>query len=382
MSAAVQRDQCADASAGRPWQSAHQDGGIQAPPRQAPIHKPGQREVSMTQYKSTWTLADIEQMKGQEESIRLEFKAGSLLDKPQSTWVSDLSREVSAFANTEGGEIILGMSEEKRGKNRVAGDPDGVPGSLTRDQLQRLIEGNVYPYLTGIRVHRIPLSSQPDRAVFVVAVPQGTTAYQANDGRYYGRSELEAKYLPDHEIRLRMARGKVAKASVSFRFVKVTIGESGESQLRNRHAATLEEFKTDFEGAVRNHPDVFLEILATRHEPIFDTIDVDFLVRNDGEMTIRDPAIEFSETSSEQPTRVTRYESPGVVIYPGDARLIPDSGRRFSCKRDAIISPGDHVIKWKVFLDNAPPSHGEFDLAVSLQERREEAYRCVAESGT
>src|SRR5688500_14888472 len=129
----------------------------------------------MPQHRSTWTLADVEQLKGQEESMRLEFKAGSLFEKPQSTWVADLSREVSAFANTEGGEIILGLTEEKRGKPRVAGDVDGVTGTLTREHLQRLIEGNVYPYLSGLRVHRMPMPVEPDRAVFVVVVPQGTT---------------------------------------------------------------------------------------------------------------------------------------------------------------------------------------------------------------
>jgi hypothetical protein len=37
--------------------------------------------------------------------------------------------------------IPLGLKEEKKGKGRVAGDPDGIPDSLSIDQLQRLIEG-------------------------------------------------------------------------------------------------------------------------------------------------------------------------------------------------------------------------------------------------
>ena len=44
---------------------------------------------------------------------------------------------------------------------------------------------------------------------------QGTTAYQAHDRKYYALSRMpECVALPDHEIRLRMFRGKAASAAV------------------------------------------------------------------------------------------------------------------------------------------------------------------------
>src|SRR5205809_28873 len=106
-----------------------------------------------------WTEAEIQQFRGQEESLRLEFKAGALFDKPESAWTADLSKEVSAFANTEGGLLVLGVREQKVGRIRVASEADGVPETITREQLQRKVEGNVFPYLSGIRVSRVPLSS-------------------------------------------------------------------------------------------------------------------------------------------------------------------------------------------------------------------------------
>src|SRR5713226_4181020 len=94
---------------------------------------------------TTWTEERIAQLKGQEESIRLEFKAGALFDKPHEEWLKDLSGEISGFANTEGGTLILGLKEEKVGKLRVAGDPDGIAETLSKEQLQRLIDGNLSP---------------------------------------------------------------------------------------------------------------------------------------------------------------------------------------------------------------------------------------------
>ena len=77
-------------------------------------------------------------------------------NEPESKWIAKISAEVSALANTEGGELFLGIDEDKRSKPRVATDIDGAPISLATERLQQLIEGNVSPYLPGIRVHRVP----------------------------------------------------------------------------------------------------------------------------------------------------------------------------------------------------------------------------------
>ena len=50
------------------------------------------------------------------------------------------------------------------------------------------------------------------RIGIVIDVPSGSTAYQASDRRYYGRAEYECIPLQDHEVRLRIMRGRVAAA--------------------------------------------------------------------------------------------------------------------------------------------------------------------------
>jgi len=166
------------------------------------------------------------------------------------------------------------------------------------------------------------------RIVFVVDVPQGTTAYQANDGRYYGRSELEVKHLPDHEIRLRMARGKVARATVAFRLCSIALSTTQEAELRQKHHAALEAFKKNAAEAAQRHPEL-LDIMAARFAP--DTVEFELVLRNDGELTIRNPAVRLSEIRSEflshdwtiqgesLPSRLEMLED---IIYPGDEREI------------------------------------------------------------
>ena len=121
------------------------------------------------------TEKDLLALRGQPESARLEFKSSGLLDKPKELTES-LSKEISAFANSEGGEIVIGIREKKDGKTRVADDIDeGVDASqVSVEWLQQVAQSNVSPYLSGLRVRRIALSgSRTGRAAFVIYVPQG-----------------------------------------------------------------------------------------------------------------------------------------------------------------------------------------------------------------
>jgi predicted HTH transcriptional regulator len=94
-------------------------------------------------------------------------------NQSENKWIEKISEEVSALANTEGGQLFLGIDEDKRSKPRVATGIDGAPVALAPERLQQLIEGNVSPYLPGIRVQRVLLSKNPNRVVFVIQIPQG-----------------------------------------------------------------------------------------------------------------------------------------------------------------------------------------------------------------
>jgi hypothetical protein len=345
--------------------------------------------------KSSWSESDLTELLGQSESIRREFKSGRMFDNgPDAKWITTISIEVSAFANTEGGELFLGIDEDRKSKPRVATSIDGVPDGIAPERLQQLIEGNLSPHLPGIRVHRVRLSTQPAKAVFVLWIPQGSTAYQANDGRYYGRSEFETKHLPDHEVRLRMNRGKVARGIILAQVPSVDLGAARESRARAEAYAKRAEFdgktKEPIELEVEYvapdgtrvfyDPNKVLALLAAQSLP--DQVTLNFVFRNDGELTIRAPAIEFRLTSNERLrdqdlAKVTRSVPnrlmlEDITLYPGDEQAI--SGQfAVECKREAVLSVGDFSMSWKVFLDNSPPSYGEIDLVTLIETARRQA---------
>lgn len=157
-----------------------------------------------------WDREQLEQLIGRSESSRREFKSARTIDqKDDSRWVNDLTKEISAFANTEGGELFIGV-EERQGE---ASELKGVSADQRRlTQIRDKIIDNVRPSLPGLDVNWVRL--EEGEYVIVINVPKGNTAYQANDNKYYGRIDEKCVPLRDNQIRLLMAQGRVASCTV------------------------------------------------------------------------------------------------------------------------------------------------------------------------
>jgi hypothetical protein len=335
------------------------------------------------------TEGDLISLVGQQESSRLEFKSSTLLAGDKNKVAQDLSREVSAFANSEGGQIIIGMAEAKKGKMRVADHLDG--GIDTRkvspEWIQQLIEANLSPYLPGIRVRSIRLSGPKEgRAAIVISVPQGITAYQANDKRYYGRSEHEVRALPDHEIRFRMMRGRTPQARLEVgRFDILTADQ--ELALRQEELRSI--------GARQEQGELVMVGRTTRSREdleapkrTFDEYLLRFSVANVGEVTIRDfllvirfesefkvfletlYSLENVQRGTDLPFRFSgsgrfpNAASPEIKIFPGDRAQFPNIVWHVNVPEGANPREGDITVRWVIYLDDAPSVSGEIALGV------------------
>jgi hypothetical protein len=128
-------------------------------------------------------------------------------------------------------------------------------------------------------------------------------------------------------------------------------------------------------------PDDVLELLSATSLP--DVVSLDFVFRNDGELTIRAPAVELRETRNERifdeglvrvkPIPV-RLKLEDAIVYPGDEQTINGAQLSLEIKRE-VFAGGDYAMSWKVFLDNSPPSFGEIDLASLIEPARRQGIR-------
>lgn len=357
---------------------------------------------------ATWDKVRLESYIGTSESIRMEFKSAKLLSSQNGTLdrekvIRDLTKEVSAFANSEGGEIILGMEERKDKKTRLADrlqgfDPTGMP----KEQLQQLIEGNLRPLLTGLRFQYIGLDSSPaGQVACVIEVPKGNTAYQASDCIYYGRSEFEAKALPDHEVRLRMNRGRVPRLDCLLSAIK-SIAPQDHPAVNDVRRQLM---------AVRSQPspqDVHrgaLQKLLNSLESVkqsdledYPAFEFTLAVHNLGEITVPDflcevrftttpPSLLFSkrkrvecpstgrgynyEYADPDPHHVWRFESSdfavqemntGHRLYPGTTAVLRNQPWFLLINTKAGLEYCGVRVNWTLYADHTLPVLGEIDV--------------------
>jgi hypothetical protein len=141
-----------------------------------------------------------------EEHSQLEFKRAESLENTDAR-KNEISKDVSAFANSGGGTIVYGI-EESDDLPRCAKDLSAIDcRKVSKEWLEHVINGRIHPRIQGVRINPVTLSSQgPGKLAYVVCIPESSTAHQASDKKYYKRFNFESVPMEDYEIRLVMNR--------------------------------------------------------------------------------------------------------------------------------------------------------------------------------
>ena len=104
----------------------------------------------------SWTFERLNHLvSGQvPESLTLEFKESTSLDKTESKR-KELSKDVSAMANSAGGVIVYGVREDP--KTHVAASLDeGVEvAEIAPDWIEQVADSNIQPKIDGLIVHMV-----------------------------------------------------------------------------------------------------------------------------------------------------------------------------------------------------------------------------------
>ncbi|MBL4645633.1 MAG: hypothetical protein COA52_15120 [Hyphomicrobiales bacterium] len=143
------------------------------------------------------TATDIIHMRerGDTEGPALEFKSSKLLKGKMDKAFDSLSKELTAFANSMGGVLIIGIEDENNG--HIA---DIIPLTDTKMNEQRLEDGllpRISPPLS-MNIYRIEITGG---FLMVFDVPASANGpHQANDKRFYARRLLRIDPLLPFEI--------------------------------------------------------------------------------------------------------------------------------------------------------------------------------------
>lgn len=371
-----------------------------------------------------WDDKEILALIGREESMHLEFKSGAIED---SKFADTVTKYVSAFANSEGGLLVVGVEEGKgAGKPNVAIRFSGVDSAKwPSTRLQDTVEGNVHPYLPGIRYRRWPIPDDfEQRILLFIQVPKGTTAYQASDRFYYGRSEWKAQPLPDHEIRLRMDRPRQKQARVVAAVRQSGSAEAAslanlrrlQADIRSTSDGTSDpEFRKIIEDGLRGMgtgPGGLVSTSYLKRRRFPDEYCIEVALENPGELSLREFEADVYVTCDE-PGYLFENEMAGshlreFGLFLDEAGNVVEEGTLRAChelrfrgdaktclgrRRDpAKLFPGEKIaltsfwvsifsggrfadakvrVRWSVFLDDAAPACGVLELSDPVDERPE-----------
>lgn len=320
-----------------------------------------------------------------EENLHLDYKAADALFKTDGK-KKEISKDVSAFANSDGGIIIYGIKEfADPTKKHLPEAIDPVDrNDITKEWLEQVINSNISPRLDGLAITPIPIGSFPNDVVYVVTINKSNTAHQAADLRYYKRYNFESVPMYDFEVRDIMNRNKFPKIELSFEIEKHTfevkpifpaIQTFPLHQLRQPikefvTTNTLFVFGHNVGGVYANYVNCDLEIPASLlHTKEYDHIDK---YLKDG---VEYKKIYCDNTIREVKDVTTLLNNTFYKYWPSRYDpILPGTNSRLKkvvLKRNIVINDG--VIYWSINADNAEKSTGQIKVADIYKNEKQEA---------
>lgn len=144
-----------------------------------------------------------------EESIYLDFKDAKALDKSDNK-KKDISKDVSSFANSDGGIIVYGITEENHKASKVS----FVNGNeYTKEWLEQIINSSIQRRIPELLVYPIRKDGNIEETIYIVKIPKSLEApHLSKDKRYYKRFNFES--VPMEEYEIRQSYGKKLKSKL------------------------------------------------------------------------------------------------------------------------------------------------------------------------
>jgi hypothetical protein len=164
--------------------------------------------------KKEYTLDDLNSLiKNEiEESIHLDYKSSKSLDKADRK-KTEIAKDISAFANSDGGIIIYGILEE----NHKPKEFSFVNGNIfNKEWLENIIDGNIQQRISGVEIHPIRVDNDIEKTIYIIKIPSSLNApHLSSDKKYYRRFNFKSVPMEEYEIRLLYNR--MSKSEIQFK---------------------------------------------------------------------------------------------------------------------------------------------------------------------
>lgn len=192
------------------------------------------------------TKSDLQRLVDErlEESLTLDYKDSRALSR-DGKGPDELCKDVSALANSAGGQLVYGIEEDKTTKRPFSVDDGVVDCKISREWIEQVLNSRIEPRINGIQITRIDMEN--GKFGYVISVPQSQIGpHQAPDRKYYKRFDLQSVPMYDYEIKDILRRSTTPHLVVSFEFI------SGERTQFNLEQGTQHSMPVYLKGTISN----------------------------------------------------------------------------------------------------------------------------------
>ncbi|TPG44149.1 helix-turn-helix domain-containing protein [Flavobacterium pectinovorum] len=142
-----------------------------------------------------------------EESINIDFKDARALSSENG---KEISKDVSAFANSDGGMIFYGINEE----NHVASGLSFIDGDkYNKEWLENKITTNIQQRIENLLIIPVRFDNDITKTIYIVKIPKSGSSPHINaDKKYYRRFNFKSVPMEEYEVRdsyLRVSESRV-----------------------------------------------------------------------------------------------------------------------------------------------------------------------------
>ncbi len=318
-----------------------------------------------------------------EENLNLDYKSSDSLGKSDGK-KKEISKDVSAFANSDGGIIIYGIKEfDEKNLRHLPEKIDSVNRiEFSKEWLEQIINSNISPRIENIRITPISLSENLNEVAYIVQIPKSNTSHQASDFRYYRRYNFESIAMYDYEVKDIMNRNKTPKFQMILEIEKYIYEEKPNySQISFPHnpniakekkyssTSKINVFGKNIGSVFANYVNCYIEV---------PTIIIDEKEYNHKESYLKN-GIEYKRIYCDNTIReVKEIKNMGFYnsfdYWPARYEpILPELKQKFETiklKKDYTFE--NEIIYWEVYADNAEKRMGEILISeLNIIEKKE-----------
>jgi hypothetical protein len=284
---------------------------------------------------------------------------------------NELSKQISAFANTGGGTIVYGVSDARPGATRMVDANGGVSLSVkggTKEWLEDIIPQLVDLPLTRFNIY-VAASDAPTSSIAVgkglilVEVPESESApHQANDNRYYARVGGKSRPIQHRLVLDIMGRARHPKMNVTCE----VIPQGWYDGSKKRHIPILRFFCQNQGKVFANYVNGFIfipvSLAGLEEDAVEQTLNNIKYIRKYFDNTIYDRVGQVDRYigpiggTMKEPTYISRFNP----VLP--SRYCTTSVK-LRVPLEQLADHNDAEILWEVYADSAPIERGTIKVA-------------------